>query len=114
MRNQARENGENGKVERKNRNIGKATVRQSQEEENGRNRKPSSRKSSGHGRKKVKARRTIRKVRTRSKHLRNSCGSESGKGERKRTVVLSTRTVKGCMRNQAKGNGENIGSESGR
>jgi hypothetical protein len=48
------------------------------------------------------------------KHLRNSCGSESGKGERKRTVVLSTRTVKGCMRNQAKGNGENIGSESGR
>jgi hypothetical protein len=42
MRNQARENGENGKAERKNRNIGKATVRQSQEEENGRNRKPSS------------------------------------------------------------------------
>jgi hypothetical protein len=42
MRNQARENGENGKAERKNRNIGKATVRQSQEEENGRNRKRSS------------------------------------------------------------------------
>ena len=42
MRNQARENGENGKAERKNRNIGKATVRQSQEEENGRNRKLSS------------------------------------------------------------------------
>ena len=33
---------DNGKAERKNRNIGKATVRQSQEEENGRNRKPSS------------------------------------------------------------------------
>ena len=42
MRNQARENGENGKAERKNRNIGKATERQSQEEENGRNRKLSS------------------------------------------------------------------------
>ena len=89
-------------------------MRWHREEQKGRNRKLSSRKLSGHGRKKMKARRTIRKVRTRSKHLRNSCGSESGKGERKRTVVLSTRTVKGCMRNQAKGNGENIWSESGR
>ena len=31
---------------------------------------------------------------TLSKHLRNSCGSESGKGEKKHTVVLSTRTRK--------------------
>ena len=30
------------------------------------------------------------KARARGKHLRNSCGSESGKGERKPTVELST------------------------
>ena len=46
-----------------------------------------------------------------SKHLRNSCGSESGKGEKKHTVVLSTRTLKHCMRNQARHIGENILSE---
>ena len=38
MRNQAREIGENGKAERKNRSTGRATERQRQEEENGRNR----------------------------------------------------------------------------
>ena len=39
-------------------------------------------------------------------HLRNSCGSESGKSERKPSVAPSKRTVKGCMRDQAKGNGD--------
>ena len=38
MRNQAGKNGENGKAERKNQSTGKATERQKQEEENGRNR----------------------------------------------------------------------------
>ena len=35
------------------------------------------------------------------KHLRNSCGSESGKGERKHTAMLSTGTGKECTGNQA-------------
>ena len=39
-------------------------------------------------------------------HLRNSCGSESGKNERKPSVEPSKRTVKECMRDQAEGNGE--------
>jgi hypothetical protein len=78
MRNQARENGENGKAERKSRNIGKATVRQSQEKENGRNRKPSSWMRKGHGRKKVNWKRKVPKAKAQGNHLRNSCGSESG------------------------------------
>ena len=46
------------------------------------------------------------KAKAESKHLRNSCGSESGKGERKRTAKPSTGTGKECMRNQAGENGE--------
>ena len=34
------------------------------------------------------------------KHLRNSCGSESGKGERKRTAKPSKRNLTDGMRNQ--------------
>ena len=41
------------------------------------------------------------KAKARGKHLRNSCGSESGKGERKPTVELSTGIWKEGMRNQA-------------
>ena len=48
------------------------------------------------------------------KHLRNSCGSESGKGERKHTAKLSTETGKECTGNQAGENGENVRSESRR
>ena len=44
------------------------------------------------------------------KHLRNSCGSESGKGERKHTGTLSTGTGKECTGNQAGKNGENAES----
>ena len=54
----------------------------------------------------------IWKVNAGSKHLRNGCGSESGKGERKHTVKLSTRIMKECMRNQARDNGGNERSES--
>ena len=42
------------------------------------------------------------------KHLRNSCGSESGKGERKQTAELSTGTWKESMRNQAGEKGETV------
>ncbi len=42
------------------------------------------------------------KAKARGKHLRNSCGSESGKGERKPTVELSTGIWKEGMRNQAR------------
>ena len=41
------------------------------------------------------------KARAKGKHLRNSCGSESRKGERKPSAEPSTRTWKESMRNQA-------------
>ena len=41
------------------------------------------------------------KARAKGKHLRNSCGSESRKGERKPTVKPSTGIWKESMRNQA-------------
>ena len=44
--------------------------------------------------------------------MRNSCGSESRKGERKQTVSTSTRSGKERMRNQAKENVEDERSES--
>ena len=51
----------------------------------------------------------------RSEHLRNGCGSESGKSERKQTVEPSTGTWKEGMRNQAgdKGETEEVRTESG-
>ena len=79
----------------------------------GRNRRLSSRKRNGNGRKKVEGKRKILEVKTESKHLRNGCGSESGKGKRKHTVGLSTETGKECTGNQAGQNGENRRSESG-
>ena len=91
-----------------------ATVRRKREERKGRNRKPSSRKRNGSGRKKAEGKRKIRKAKAGSKHLRNSCGSESGKGKRKQTAKLSTGIGKECTGNQAGKNGENAESESGR
>ena len=46
------------------------------------------------------------------KHLRNGCGSESGKSERKQTAKLSTGIWKEGMRNQAGENGGSRRSES--
>ena len=46
------------------------------------------------------------------KHLRNGCGSEAGKSERKRTVSLSTGTGKERTGNQAGENGGSRRSES--
>ena len=49
------------------------------------------------------------------KHLWNSCGSEAGKSERKRTARLSTETWKEDMRNQVgeKGKTEEARAETG-
>ena len=55
------------------------------------------------------------KAKAQGKHLRNSCGSESGKGERKQTAKPSTGTWKEGTRNQAgeKGETEEARAESG-
>ena len=54
-------------------------------------------------------------MRTEGKHLWNSCGSEAGKSEKKRTAKPSTGTWKEGMRNQAgeKGETEEARAESG-
>ena len=46
------------------------------------------------------------KARAQGKHLRNSCGSESRKGERKPSARPSTGTWKEDMRNQVREKGE--------
>ena len=71
----------------------------------------SSRKGSRSGRKEAEAERKIPEARAEGKHLRNSCGSESGKGERKHTGSLSTGTGKECTGNQAGENGEDRRNE---
>ena len=48
------------------------------------------------------------KAKAQGKHLRNSCGSESRKGERKPSAKPSTRTWKEGMRNQAGDKGETV------
>ena len=97
-----------GKLRKRERREGteEAAVRQKREERKGRNRRPSSRKRRRSGRKKAEGKRKIRKAKAGSKHLRNSCGSESGKGERKHTAKLSTGTGTECTGNQAGENGE--------
>ena len=92
----------------RNRGIVKAAVRQKREERKGRSRELSSRKWNGSGRKEAEGKRKIRKAQAGSKHLRNSCGSESGKGERKQTEKPSTRTWKEGMRDQAGEKGETV------
>ena len=87
-------------------------MRQKREERKGRNRRLSSRKQNRSGRKKAEAERKMQEAKAEGKHLRNSCGSESGKGERKHTAKLSTRTGKECTGNQAGENGEDRRSES--
>ena len=64
------------------------------------NRRLSSRKRRRSGRKKAEGKRKIRKAKAGSKHLRNSCGSESGKGERKRTAKPSKQNRKERTGNQ--------------
>ena len=87
---------ENGETERKNRSTEEATVRRRQEAGKERTVRLSSRKESGSERKEAEAERKMPEEKgtkgtgEEGKHLRNSCGSESGKGERKHTGSLST------------------------
>ena len=77
------------------------------------NRRLSSRKRKGRGRKEADRKWKIPKARADGEHLWNSCGSEAGKGERKRTAELSTRSQKEDMGNQVGEKGESPRSESG-
>ena len=92
---------------------GEAAERRNREEKERKHRRLSSRKRKGRGRKEAERKWKIPEVRSEGKHLRNSCGSESGKGERKRTVELSTRSRKEDMGNQVGEKVESQGSESG-
>ena len=53
------------------------------------------------------------KAKAKGRHRWNSCGSETGRDERKQTESRVRRTGKEDMRNQVGKNGENQGSESG-
>ena len=105
MRNQVGEKGETEEA-RAETGTGKAAVRRNREEKERKNRRLSSRKRKGSGRKEAERKWKIPKERSEGKHLRNSCGSESGKGERKRTARPSTGTRKEGMRDQAGEKGE--------
>ena len=89
-------------------------MRQKREERKGRNRRLSSRKESRSGRKKAEAERKMQEAKAEGKHQWNSCGSETGKDERKQTESRVRGTGKEDMRNQVGKNGENQRSESGR
>ena len=112
MRDQAGENGESLKAKAEGR-TGEAAVRQSREERKGRSRRLSSWKRKVSGRKKAGLTWKMPETKAEGKHLWNGCGSEAGKGERKRTAKPSTGTWKEGMRNQAGGERGNRGSESG-
>ena len=111
MGNQPGRNGESQEARVEGR-TGEATVRRKREERKGRSRGLSSRKRNRSERKEADGKRKTWKVKAGSEHLRNSRGSESGKGERKRTAKLSTGTGSECTGNQAGKNGEDRRSES--
>ena len=81
-------------------------MRRNREEKERKNRRLSSWKRTGSGRKKADWKRKMPEVRTECKHLWNGCGSEAGKSERKLTAKPSTGTRKEGMRNQAGEKGE--------
>ena len=70
-------------------------MRRKREEKERNTGRPSSWRRRRSGRKEADRKRKIRKARAGGKHLRNSCGSESGKGERKHTGSLSTENREG-------------------
>ena len=107
MRNQAGEKGETEEA-RAETGTGKAAVRRNREEKERKNRKLSSWNRIRSGRKEAEGKRKIPKAKAKGKHLWNSCGSETGKSERKRTVEPSTGTWKEGMRNQAGDKGETV------
>ena len=114
MRNQAGEKEETEEA-RAETGTGKAAERRNREEKERKNRKLSSWKRKGNGRKKEDRKWKIPEVRTEGKHLWNGCGSEAGKSEKKRTAKPSTGTWKEGMRNQAgeKGETEEARAETG-
>ena len=112
MRDQVGEKGETEEA-RAETGTGEAAVRRNREEKERKHRRLSSRKRKGRGRKEAERKWKIPKVRTEGKHLRNSCGSESGRGERKQTGSRVRRTGNEGMGNQAGKNGGNRGSVSG-
>ena len=85
-----------------------ATVRRKQEARERKKQRLSSRNRKRSGRKKAERKGKRPETKVEGKHLRNGCGSESGKGERKRTARPSTGTGKECMRNQAGENGDTL------
>ena len=97
------------------RGTGKAAVRRNREEKERKNRRLSSWKRKRSGRKKAERKWKSPEVRTEGKHLWNSCGSEAGRSEKKRTVGPSTGTWKEDMRDQVgeKGETEEARAEAG-
>ena len=106
-RDQAGEKGETEEA-RAETGTGKAAVRRNREEKERKNRRLSSWKRKGSGRKKAERKWKMPEVRTEGKHLWNGCGSEAGRSERKRTAKPSTGTWKEGMRNQAGEKGETV------
>ena len=113
MGNQVGEKGETEEA-RAEAGTGKAAVRRNREEKERKNRRLSSWKRKASGRKKANLKWKMPEAQAEGKHLWNSCGSEAGKGERKRTAELSTSTRKEDMGNQVGEKGESQGSESGK
>ena len=105
MRDQVGEKGETEEA-RAETGTGKAAVRRNREEKERKNRGLSSRKRKRSRRKEADRKWKMPEVRTEGKHLWNSCGSEAGKGERKRTAKPSTGTRKEGMGDQAGEKGE--------
>ena len=114
MGNQVGEKGETEEA-RAETGTGKAAVRRNREEKERKNRRLSSWKRKGSGRKKAERKWKMPEVRTEGKHLWNGCGSEAGKSERKLTAKPSTETWKEGTRNQAgeKGETEEARAETG-
>ena len=82
MRNQVGEKGETEEA-RAETGTGKAAGRRNREEKERKDRRLSSRKRKGSGRKEAEVRRRPRRRDLKGDHLWNSCGSEAGKDERK-------------------------------
>ena len=96
------------------RSTGGTADRGEREEGKGKSGRLSSQNQNGSGRKKVDRKGKSPKARAKGKHLRNSCGSESGKDERKHTGSRVRRTGKEDTGNQVEKNGGSQGSESGK
>ena len=90
---------------------GETTVRWNREEKERKKQRPSSEKLKLKGTKGNRGQAEAPK--RKGDHLWNGCGSEAGKNERKPSEKPSTRSGKERMRNQAKENVEDEGSESG-